>query len=264
MFKLNDFNDYKKNNKKITMVTAYDYFSAHMLEKALVDTILVGDSLGMVFSGEANTLKVTVDNMIYHGQAVRRGAPNSFIIIDMPYLSYHLSTIDSVRNAGRIMQETNANAVKIEVNNIATLEHIEAIIAAQIPVIAHIGMTPQSVNIFGGFKVQGKNEDSIQNIINFANALTKINVSAVVLECIPADIAKEITRSIDIATIGIGAGVHCDGQVLVFHDMLGFSNHKKIKFVKKYVDAYDYLISGIKDYVTEVKEASFPSLENTY
>lgn len=264
MFKLNDFNNYKNNNQKITMVTACDYFSAQMLEYAGVDTILVGDSLGMVFSGESNTLKVTIDNMIYHGQAVRRGAPNSFVIIDMPYLSYHLSVIDSVRNAGRIMQETNANAVKVEINNIATLEHVKAILAAQIPVVAHIGMTPQSVNLFGGFKVQGKNETSAKTIINFANTLADINVSAIVLECVPESLAKEITNDIAIATIGIGAGVHCNGQVLVFHDMLGFSLDNKIKFVKEYVNAHDYLISGIKDYVKEVKDSSFPSAEHTY
>lgn len=264
MFKLNDFSNYKINKQKISMVTAYDYFSAQILEEAGVDTILVGDSLGMVFSGETNTLKVTVDNMIYHGQAVKRGAPNSFIVIDMPYLSYHLSIVDSVKNAGRIMQETSANAVKVEINNIATLKHVKAILAAQIPVIAHIGMTPQSVNLFGGFKAQGKNDASAKSIINFASTLADINVSAIVLECIPEDLAQEITNGVPIATIGIGAGIHCDGQVLVFHDMLGFSNDKKIKFVKKYINARDYLVSGAKEYCIEVKNSIFPTKEHTY
>ena len=185
MFNLNDFNKYKKEQKKITMVTAYDYFSAKLLEDASVDTILVGDSLGMVVQGNSNTLSVAVEDMIYHAKAVKKGAPNSYIVVDMPYLSYHVSITDSVRNAGKIIQETNCHAIKIEVNNLATLEHIKAIIAAQIPVVAHIGMTPQSFNMFGGFRVQGRDDKSRQHIIDLAKSLEEIGVAAIVLECIP-------------------------------------------------------------------------------
>ena len=264
MFNLNDFSKYKKEQKKITMVTAYDYFSAKLLEDAFVDTILVGDSLGMVVQGNQNTLSVTVDDMIYHSCAVKKGAPNSFIVVDMPYLSYHVSITDSVKNAGKIIQETNCNAVKIEVNNIATLEHIKAIIAAQIPVVAHIGMTPQSFNLFGGFRVQGRDDKSRQHIIDLAKSLEATGVVAIVLECISRTLAKIITESINIATIGIGAGNDCDGQVLVFHDMLGFDPNNKIKFVKKFANAHDYLVDGLKEYVKEVQNNSFPADINTH
>lgn len=264
MFSLNDFHKYKKEDKKISMVTAYDYFSAKLLEDAGVETLLVGDSLGMVIQGNNNTLNVTVEEMIYHAKAVKKGAPNSFIIVDMPYLSYHISIPDSVKNAGKIIQKTTCNAVKIEVNNLATLEHIRAIIAAQIPVVAHIGMTPQSFNIFGGFRVQGRDDKSRQHILELAKSLEEIGVVALVLECIPKAFAKTITDGINIATIGIGAGKNCDGQVLVFHDMLGFDPNNKIKFVKKFVNAHEYLVTGIKEYVKEVKNYTFPAEQNAH
>lgn len=264
MFNFNDFYKYKKEQKKITMVTAYDYFSAKLLEDAGIETILVGDSLGMVVQGNNNTLSVTVDDMIYHARAVKKGAPNSFIVVDMPYLSYHVSITDSIKNAGKIIQETACNALKIEVNNIATLEHIKAIIAAQIPVVAHIGMTPQSFNLFGGFKVQGRDDKSRQHILDLAKSLEMLGVIAIVLECIPKAFAKVITESVDIATIGIGAGKDCDGQVLVFYDMLGFDPNNKIKFVKKFTNAYDYLLSGLKEYVKEVQDSIFPAEINMH
>lgn len=264
MFTLNDFDKFKKSAKKITMVTAYDYFSAKLVEAAEVDTILVGDSLGMVFAGNSNTLNISVEDMIYHAKAVKKGAPDSFIIVDMPYLSYHISITDTVKNAGRIMQQTGANAVKVEINNITTLDHIKALIAAQIPVIGHIGMTPQSVNMFGGFKAQGKNADSASMILDFAHQLEEVGVIAIVLECMPCDLAQKITQEINIATIGIGAGNSCDGQVLVFYDMLGFDTSHKIKLVKHFANAHEYLVNGLKNYVTEVKNSSFPGEEHCY
>lgn len=258
MFKLNNFQTYKLEQKKITMVTAYDYFTAKMVADAGIDTILVGDSVGMVFAGNENTLSVSVDEMIYHAKAVKKGAPDSFIIVDMPYLSYHITPIETIKNAGRIIKETNAHAVKVEINSYSTLTHVEALINAQIPVIGHIGLTPQSVNMFGGFKRQGKTESEASKIIEFANHLEQLGVSAIVLECMPDDLAKKITSSIKIATIGIGSGAECDGQVLVFYDLLGFSPNKKLNFVKQYANAHSYLTSALKNYAFEVNNTQFP------
>lgn len=264
MFTLKSFKQFKKANQKISIVTAYDYFSAHLVEAAEIDAILVGDSLGMVFSGNKNTLSVTLDHMIYHTQAVKKGAPHSFIIVDMPYLSYHISPAETVRNAGRVIQETDANAIKVEVNNPAAFAHIEALIAAQIPVIGHLGMTPQSVNIFGGFSVQGKQDEAANKIIQFAHKLAEIGVIAIVLECIPALLAKKITEQIEIATIGIGSGNECDGQVLVFYDLLGFDPKNKFKFVKHYANAHEHLVNGLKNFSSEVKNGVFPDESHTY
>lgn len=264
MFTLNDFAKFKQEQKKITMVTAYDYFSAQILAESGIDTILVGDSLGMVINGEKNTLKVTVEQIIYHASSVRKGAAKTFIVADMPYLSYHIDIATSIKNAGKIMIESGCDAIKIEVNNIETLEHIRAILAAQIPVIAHIGMTPQSVNLFGGFKTQGKSVSSKEHILALAEEITQSGVSALVLECIPENLTKQISQDISIATIGIGAGKYCDGQVLVFHDMLGFNPQAQTKFVKKYADTYEYFSQGIKEYIKDVKNGNFPSQEHTY
>lgn len=264
MFTLSDFNNFKIGNKKITMVTAYDYFSAKLVETAGINTILVGDSLGMVFTGNNNTLSVSIDEIIYHTKAVKNGAPDSFIIADMPYLSYHLTSTDTVKNAGRIIKETNANAVKLEINSNSTIPHVEALIAAQIPVVGHIGLTPQSINMFGGFKVQGKKQQEATKIIDFANKLAEVGVSAIVLECIPRELAEMITKQIPIATIGIGSGNECDGQVLVFHDLLGFNPENKLKFVKQYANTHDYLISALKDYAKEVETKQFPDIFNSF
>lgn len=264
MFTLNDFNQFKLINKKITMVTAYDYFSAKVVEAAGIDTILVGDSLGMVCAGHDNTLSVTIDDMIYHAKAVKRGAPQTFIVVDMPYLSYHISPLETVRNAGRIIQETNANAVKLEINHLSILKHVDALIEAQIPVIGHLGMTPQSVKMFGGFMVQGKHDAAASKIIDFAHRLNDAGVAAIVLECMPADLADIITREINIATIGIGSGIACNGQVLVFYDLLGFDREKKFRFVKHYANAHDYLVNGIKDFSREVQSGIFPDLAHSY
>lgn len=260
MFTLNDFGKFKQQQRKITMVTVYDYFSAKLVEDAKVDIVFVGDTLGMAFSGNSNTLSVSVDEMIYHAKAVKKGAPNSFILVDMPYLSYHISLTETIHNAGKIIQQTNANAVKLEINNIETLSHVKALIAAQIPVMAHIGMTPQSVNMFGGFKTQGKNSASANKIIAFAKQLADIGVVAIVLECVPVNLAKIITEELDIATIGIGAGNVCDGQVLIFPDLLGFDPNNKLKFVKRFANAYEYLLGGLKNYVKDVQSGAFPDI----
>ncbi len=252
MFKLNDFQTYKQNNKKISMVTAYDYFSAKIVTEAAIDIILVGDSLGMVFAGNENTISVTIDDMIYHAKAVKNGAPNSFIIVDMPFLSYHSTKAKTIKNAGKIIKATNCNAVKVEINSITTLAHVKALIDAQIPVIAHIGLTPQSVNVFGGFKIQGKTISEANKIIDFANKLNEIGVTAIVLECIPHELAEKITSEIKIPTIGIGAGNGCDGQVLVFYDLLGFNPNNKPKFVTQYANAYEYLTNALKSYKQDV------------
>ena len=252
MFKLNDFQTYKQKNKKITMVTAYDYFSAKLVSESGIDTILVGDSLGMVFGGNNNTLSVTIDDMIYHANAVKKGAPDSFIIVDMPFLSYHTTESKTIKNAGKILKLTNCNAVKVEINSESTLSHVKALIDAQIPVIGHIGLTPQSVNVFGGFKIQGKTTSEANKIIDFAHKLEELGVTSIVLECMPHELAKTITSEINIPTIGIGAGDGCDGQVLVFYDLLGFNPNNMPKFVTPYANAYEYLTDALKSYKQDV------------
>lgn len=264
MFSINDFTRHKQEQQKITMVTAYDYFSAKLVEAAGIDTILVGDSLGMVFAGNDNTLAVSLEEMIYHAKAVKKGAPNSFIVVDMPYMSYHVSIDETIRNAGRIIQQSNANALKLEINNMTTLAHVEALIGAQIPVIGHLGLTPQSVNMFGGFKVQGSNDKGADKIIAFAHKLVEIGVSAIVLECMPADLAEKISHEVSIATIGIGSGNGCDGQVLVFYDLLGFNPESKLKFVKQYANAHECLVQGLKDFSQEVTSGIFPNIKHSY
>ncbi len=262
MFKLNDFQTYKQNDKKISMVTAYDYFSAKIVAESEIDTILVGDSLGMVFAGNKNTISVTVDDMIYHAKAVKNGAPNSFIIVDMPFLSYHSTLAKTIKNAGKIIKSTYCNAVKVEINSEQTISHVKALIDAQIPVIGHIGLTPQSVNIFGGFKTQGKTTDEANKIIDFAHKLVEAGVSAIVLECIPEQLAKTITNQINVPTIGIGAGMYCDGQVLVFHDLLGFDPNKKYQFVTQYANAYGYLTDALKNYKLDVEQSKRQLIES--
>ncbi len=257
------FKAYKAKGEKITMLTAYDYTSAHLVETAGVDTILVGDSLGMVVLGYDDTLKVTMDDMISHTAAVRRGAPNTFIVADMPYLSYHIDIKESVRNAGDLITKGGANAVKVE-GGAWVVDTVKAIINAQIPVVAHLGLTPQSVNALGGFKVQGKGEEAAKQLIEDAKALEAAGASALVLECIPPNLAKAVSAAIGIPTIGIGAGVDCDGQVLVFHDMLGIYDKMSPKFVKRYVDARTPMLTGLQNYIDEVKSSTFPAAEHTF
>ena len=253
----------KEEGKKITMLTAYDYSTAKLEDEAGIDTILVGDSLGNVMLGYKNTIPVTVDNMITYGASVVRGAKNAFVVIDMPFMSYQTSVYDAVCNAGRIMKETGCDAVKLE-GGVKFAPVIEAITNASIPVIAHIGLTPQSINAFGGHKVQGKTEAAAKQIIEDAKAVEAAGASAIVIEGVPAAIGKLATEAVKIPTIGIGAGPDCDGQVLVYQDVLGMFTDFTPKFVKRYADIGSIMKEAFADYIKEVKEQSFPEEKHCY
>lgn len=257
------FKESKKNGEKLTMLTAYDYTTAKLLDESGVDSILVGDSLGMVVLGYDDTLSVTMEDMIHHSAAVARGAKNALVITDMPFMSYQTSVYDAVVNAGRLVKEGGAQAVKLE-GGIEFCEHIKAIVKASIPVCAHIGLTPQSVNAFGGFKVQGKGKAEAQRLLDEARAVEEAGAFAVVLECVPAKLAKKISESISIPTIGIGAGAGCDGQVLVYQDMLAMYSDFKPKFVKQYAQIGSVMKDAFKQYISEVKSGAFPSEEHTF
>ena len=257
------FKESKKNGEKLTMLTAYDYTTAKLLDESGVDSILVGDSLGMVVLGYDDTLSVTMEDMIHHSAAVARGAKNALIVTDMPFMSYQTSVYDAVVNAGRLVKEGKAQAVKLE-GGIEFCEHIKAIVKASIPVCAHIGLTPQSINAFGGFKVQGKGKQEAQRLLDEARAVEEAGAFAVVLECVPAKLAKKISESISIPTIGIGAGAGCDGQVLVYQDMLAMYSDFKPKFVKQYAQIGSVMKDAFKQYISEVKSGAFPSEEHTF
>ena len=229
------FQKAKQNGEKLAMLTAYDYSMAKIIDESGINGILIGDSLGMVVKGDEDTLGVTVDEVIYHTKAVKKGAKNALIVADMPFLSYHVSIEDAVLNAGRLIKEGGANAVKLEGGaNVA--DKIKAIVDAQIPVMGHLGLTPQSVNAFGGFRVQGKTEETAKKLIEDAKKLEEAGVFSIVLEGIPAMVAEIITTSICVPTIGIGAGKGCDGQILVYQDMLGMFSDFVPKFVKQYAN----------------------------
>lgn len=262
-FTVKSFQEAKDSNRKITMLTAYDYSMAKMVDEAGVDSILIGDSLGMVFQGNDSTLPVTIDEMIYHTKAVVRGAKRALIITDMPFMSYHVSAEDAVRNAGRLVKEGGAHAVKLEGGTKYT-EVIKAIVDAQIPVMGHIGLTPQSVNAFGGFKVQGRDEAAARQIIEDAKAIEKAGVFAITLEGIPAKLAKMVTEAVSVPTIGIGAGKECNGQVLVINDMLGMFSDFVPKFVKQYAKLNIDIKTAIKSYIEEVDNGSFPTDDHTF
>lgn len=257
------FWDKKKNGEKITMLTAYDYSTAALVDEAGVDSILVGDSLGMVMLGYENTLAVTMEDMIHHTKAVVRGAKNALVIADMPFMSYQTSVYDAVKNAGRLIKETGAAAVKLE-GGAAVCDQIKAITDTGIPVCAHLGMTPQSVNAFGGFKVQGKSYQAAKKLINDALAIEQAGAFAVVLECIPAALAEIITSKLTIPTVGIGAGVNCDGQVLVYHDMLAMYSGISPKFAKQFANVGGLMLKGFEAYINAVKLSEFPSEEHTF
>lgn len=257
------FKESKKNGEKLTMLTAYDYTTAKLLDESGVDSILVGDSLGMVVLGYDDTLSVTMEDMIHHSAAVARGAKNALVITDMPFMSYQPSVYDAVVNAGRLVKEGKAQAVKLE-GGIEFCEHIKAIVKASIPVCAHIGLTPQSINAFGGFKVQGKGKEEAQRLLDEARAVEEAGAFAVVLECVPAKLAKKISESISIPTIGIGAGEGCDGQVLVYQDMLAMYSDFKPKFVKQYAQIGSVMKDAFRQYIDEVKSGAFPSEEHTF
>lgn len=257
------FKEAKEKGEKLTMLTAYDYSTAKLLDESGVNSILVGDSLGMVMLGYEDTLSVTMEDMIHHSAAVARGAKNALIITDMPFMSYQTSVYDAVVNAGRLVKEGRAQAVKLE-GGFEVCEHIKAIVKASIPVCAHIGLTPQSINAFGGFKVQGKGEQAAQKLLDEARAVEEAGAFAVVLECVPAALAKKISELISIPTIGIGAGNGCDGQVLVYQDMLAMYSDFKPKFVKQYAQLGETMKSAFRAYIDEVKSGTFPSEEHTF
>lgn len=257
------FKEAKEKNEKITMLTAYDYSTAKLIDEAGINSILVGDSLGMVCLGYEDTLSVTMEDMIHHTAAVSRGAKNALVVADMPFMSYQTSVYDAVVNAGRLMKEGRAQAVKLEGGKEVT-EQIRAIVNASIPVVAHIGLTPQSVNAFGGFKVQGKSEEAAKKLLEEAKAVEEAGAFAVVLECVPAKLAEFISKQISIPTIGIGAGAGCDGQVLVYQDMLGMYSDFVPKFVKQYAKVGEVMKKAFEDYSKEVKDGVFPEEKHTF
>lgn len=260
---INTFIKAKREGEKLALLTAYDYSSAKIVDSCDIDGILVGDSLGMVCLGYKDTLPVTIEDMIYHTKAVSRGVGNGLLIGDMPFMSYHASIYEAVHNAGRLVQEGNAEAVKLE-GGARVLRQVRAILKAQIPVMGHLGLTPQSVNLFGGFKVQGKNQDAADQLVEDAKRLEDSGVFSIVLECIPEELAARITAAVSIPTIGIGAGVGCDGQILVYHDMLGIYSDVRPKHVKVFADAGVAMRQGIKEYVEEVKKSTFPAKEHSF
>ena len=253
----------KQQQEKITVLTAYDYPFARLIDMAGIDMILVGDSVGSVFSGYDNTLPVTMDEMIYHTRAVVRGCQQALIITDMPFMSYQVSIAEARVNAGRLIKEAGAQAVKLE-GGVNMAETIRAIVDIDIPVVGHIGLTPQSIHRMGGFKVQGRQDEQARQIIADAKAVEQAGAFAVVLEGIPSDLAKEVTEALDIPTIGIGAGVDCDGQVLVIHDILGLCDKYSPKFVKRFADISETISQGISEYISEVKGGDFPGPEHSF
>ncbi|ADY72987.1 3-methyl-2-oxobutanoatehydroxymethyltransferase [Desulfurobacterium thermolithotrophum DSM 11699] len=256
------FLEKKKRGEKITVLTAYDYLTAKIVDSAGVDAILVGDSLGMVALGYSSTIPVTMEEMIHHTKAVVRGRKNAMVIFDMPFLSYQTGVKDAILNAGRALKETGCDAVKIE-GGVTQKEVIRALVDSGIPVMGHIGLQPQSVNVYGGYKLRGKGEER-EKIIEDAKAVEEAGAFAVVLEKIPQSLSKEITESLSIPTIGIGAGKYCDGQVLVFHDMVGLFEEFKPKFVKRYAELGKLAREAVKQYIEEVKSGKFPGREHSY
>ena len=248
----------KQNQQKITMLTAYDYTTAKLMDDSGVDCLLVGDSLGMVMLGYESTVSVTMEDMIHHSKAVAKGAKNALVVTDLPFMSYHASVYDAVHNAGRLIQEGNAQVVKLEGGR-AFCEHIKMIAQASIPVIAHIGLMPQSVLALGGYKVQGRDYQAAKDIILDALAVEQAGATAILLECVPADLAKFITELVSIPTIGIGAGHGCDGQVLVYQDMLSMYDGVSSKFVKSFAPIGDQMKQAFADYCQEVKQQQYPA-----
>ncbi len=253
----------KMDGDKISMLTCYDYSMARLMDEAGINVLLIGDSLGNVVLGYEDTISVTMEDMIHHTAAVARGAKNAFVLADMPFMSYQTSVYDAVVNAGRLMKEGRANGVKLE-GGAKVCPQIRAIVDAQIPVCAHIGLTPQSVNAFGGFKVQGKSEAAAKQLLEDAKAVEEAGASMLVMECVPAKLAELVTKSISIPTIGIGAGSGCDGQVLVYQDMLAMYSDMKPKFVKQFASVGEIMKQAFADYIAETKAGTFPAQEHTF
>lgn len=253
----------KENGQKITMLTAYDYSTAKLMDEAGIDMILVGDSLGNVILGYEDTISVTMEDMIHHGAAVSRGVKETMVVVDMPFMSYQISVEEAVTNAGRLMKEGRANAVKLEGGK-SVCPQIKAITQAGIPVVAHLGLTPQSINALGGYKVQGKSEDAAKKLLEDALAVQEAGAFALVLECVPTKLASLITKKLTIPTIGIGAGNECDGQVLVYQDMLGMFSDYVPKFVKQFAQVGEIMKKAFSDYKEEVTSGAFPAEKNSY
>ncbi len=260
MVTINNFKE-NKGKKKMTMLTAYDYLTAKNIDDAGIDSILVGDSLGMVMLGYPDTLAVTMEDMIHHGKAVVRGAKNAFVVVDMPFMSYQVSVEEAVRNAGRLIKETGCQAVKLEGMYV---DQIKAITTAGIPVVGHLGLTPQSVNSMGGYKVQGKEKEAAKKLIADCLKLEEAGVFAITLECVPRRIAEFITKKLHVSTIGIGASNECDCQVLVWQDMTGYTNQPSAKFVKRFANLYEEEIKAFTDYKNEVENLTYPDKSHTY
>jgi len=258
-----DIRKKKETGTPITMMTAYDYPSAKLVDEAGVDMILVGDSLGMVVLGYDSTLPVTMEDMIHHTKAVTRAAKRAFVVADLPFLSYHGTLAEAVKNAGRLMQEGLAKAVKMEGGSeLAPI--ITRCVQAGIPVVAHIGLTPQAVHQLGGYKVQGRSIEAAQKMLEEALVLEEAGAFAIVLECVPEEVTAMIASKLEIAVIGIGAGAQCDGQVLVFHDLVGYASQLAPKFVKRYAEVGETIRDAVASYVKEVEARSFPAAEHVF
>lgn len=257
------FKEAKNMGRKLAMLTAYDYSTAKLIDSCEIDGILVGDSLGMVYLGYPDTLSVTMEDMIHHTKAVSRGVENALVVGDLPFMSYQASVYDAVKNAGRLVQEGRVGAVKLEGGADMTRQ-VRAIVKAQIPVMGHIGLTPQSVHALGGFKVQGRELETARKIIEDAKRLEDAGAFAIVLECIPEALSGKVTEAVSVPTIGIGAGAGCDGQILVYTDMLGMYSDLRPKFVKTFANAGEEIKRGIREYVNEVRNGTFPTTEYAF
>lgn len=260
---INDIIALKKSDKRISMLTAYDFYSAKFVDQAGVDIILVGDSLGMVIQGREDTLAVSIDDMVYHTTMVKRGSKRALIVTDLPFMSYQISKEEALKNAGRIMKEAGAGAVKLEGGK-NVVSQIKAIVDTGIPVMGHLGLTPQSVHQLGGYRVQAKGKEQALKLIEDALVLQDAGVFAIVLETIPLELAKLVSEKLDIPTIGIGAGLYCDGQVLVFHDLLGYDQDFKPKFVRNYSNLNQIITEDINKYINDINTNQFPNDEESY
>lgn len=258
-----DLRKFKEEGQRFAMLTAYDFLSAQILDEAGIPVILVGDSLGMVMLGYDSTVPVTIDEMLHHTRAVSRGAPNALVVGDLPFGTYQEGPSQALASATRFLKEGGANAVKLEGGG-RTIDSTALLVEAGIPVMAHLGLTPQSVNQFGGFKVQGRSDDARARILADAKALEEAGAFSLVLEAVPSDLAAEVTESLAIPTIGIGAGINCDAQVLVWHDLLGLTTGRLPRFVKQYTDLRSEITSAVKAFAHEVADAEYPGPEHTY
>jgi 3-methyl-2-oxobutanoate hydroxymethyltransferase len=259
-----DLQAMKQRGERIAALTAYDHLFARILDSAGVDLVLVGDSLAHVVLGLDTTLPVTLDDMIYHARAVRRGIRRALMVVDMPFLTYQVSIEDALRNAGRVLKETGAEAVKVEGGSPRMAETVDALVRAGIPVMGHLGLTPQSVHALGGFRVQGREASSADRLRDEARRLEEAGAFSIVLELVPGALAEEVTQGLRVPTIGIGAGVGCDGQVLVLHDMLGLNREFRPRFLRRFGELGDAADHAVRDYVGAVKRAEYPGDEHTF